>query len=207
MTAGMAAVVGAPFLNVQQGTGKCDAKADVKALRPKEPAFRRIDNSEEARKSGEVLMKNHRRGKNIVHHTLRGEGLLEEYEIYVSNDQQEMVAVCYIGKDMCGYPGAVHGGVSAALIDNTAGWHYLVLGEKKPGVTAFLNLNYRTRIKADSAVVIHCKVKKVQGRKYFIDVVMKDAAGKTLVDAEALFVQLKPSWTMWIGQKLMEWGF
>jgi uncharacterized protein (TIGR00369 family) len=181
--------------------------AAFQALRPKAPTHTRIDNSAEAKKSGDVLMKGSKRGRNVIHHTLKGEGMIEAYEIYVNESREEMVAVVQIGKDMCGYPGAVHGGVSAALIDNTAGWHYLVLAEKKPGVTAYLNLNYRSVIKAGTPVVITQRLREVKGRKYYIDITMTDEHGKVLVEAEALFVQLKPSWTRYIGDLLVQWGF
>lgn len=171
------------------------------ALRPPYP---RIDNSEKTRKAGEILMKKSSKGENLVHSTLKGPDKLESYEIYLKDDEQEMVAVAQLGKALCGWPGVIHGGASAALIDNTLGWHYLVLSNKKPGVTMYLNVQYKNMVPADSAVRITSRLRSVSGRKYFIDCTMTDKDGKVLVEAESLFLTLRPTWANWLKQKYMD---
>ena len=65
------------------------------AMRPT-TGFTRIDNSEETKKAGEVLMKKSSAGRNMMHHTLRGDGMIEAYEIYVNEAKDEMIAVVQV---------------------------------------------------------------------------------------------------------------
>ena len=83
------------------------------------------------------MMKN-----NAVHDTVRGDGLIEAYEIYRRNNHQEIVAVVKFGNRLNGHPKIVHGGITSMMFDNTYGWLFFALGIKA-AVTANLSVNFR----------------------------------------------------------------
>lgn len=79
---------------------------------------------------------------HALHDTLNGPNMVEVYDVFKKNDSDEIVCLIKFGKSLNGYPGIVHGGITALLFDNTFGWVFLAL--KAPhGVTANLNINYR----------------------------------------------------------------
>jgi len=79
---------------------------------------------------------------HALHDSLNGPNKIEVYDVFKKNDSDEIVCLIKFGKSLNGYPGIVHGGITALLFDNTFGWVFLAL--KAPhGVTANLNINYR----------------------------------------------------------------
>jgi hypothetical protein len=81
---------------------------------------------------------------NAFHGTLRGENMIEEYEVYRCDDPTDISVKCLIrfGNSLNGHPGIVHGGITAIAFDNSFGW--LFLAQKlPPSFTANLNVNYR----------------------------------------------------------------
>ena len=61
------------------------------------------------------------------------------------------------------------------------------------GMTAFLNINYRSPAKAGRTYIIRSRVDRVDGRKQFMNGKMTDATTDTLVaDATCLFVRPRP---------------
>ena len=79
---------------------------------------------------------------HALHDTLNGPNMIEVYEVYKKIDEDEIVCLVKFGKSLNGYPGIVHGGITALLFDNTFGWVFLAL-RAPHGVTANLNINYR----------------------------------------------------------------
>lgn len=54
-----------------------------------------------------------------------------------------LVARILPGKFLVGHPGIVHGGFTAAVLDNLLGTLYFLGGSKKMGFTANLTINVR----------------------------------------------------------------
>lgn len=91
---------------------------------------------------------------HALHDTLNGPGMVEVYEVFKKNDSEEIVCLIKFGKSLNGYPGIVHGGITALLFDNTFGWAFLAL--KAPhGVTANLNINYRC-VHLNTISILYC---------------------------------------------------
>ena len=77
-----------------------------------------------------------------VMNILQGENKIEAYEIYKKMDADEIYCIIKFGDSICGYPGVVHGGITALLFDQSFGW--LMLSANKPlAVTAYLNVTYK----------------------------------------------------------------
>lgn len=58
-------------------------------------------------------------------------------------DNKELVALCMIDEEMQSYPERVHGGVSAALLDETIGRAIMIECSDAWGVTVELSLKYK----------------------------------------------------------------
>ena len=78
-----------------------------------------------------------------------------------------------MGKALNGYPGVIHGGISALLFDNTFGWVFIALNAPH-GVTANLNINYKKPILADTWVILSARMDKLEGRKLYMSANMTD---------------------------------
>ncbi|KJZ79090.1 hypothetical protein HIM_01241 [Hirsutella minnesotensis 3608] len=104
-----------------------------------------------------------------------------------------MVSVAYVGEDLCGHPGLVHGGLLATLLDEGLAWCCFNALPHKLGVTAYLNVNYRKPTPAGSFLVLRAETQKVEGRKAWVkgqlELLAKPGEKPTvLAEAEALYV-------------------
>jgi acyl-CoA thioesterase FadM len=84
-----------------------------------------------------------------------------------------------------GVPGHVHGGMVAAVLDETLG--YLAVNNDIGGLTAVLTIRYRAPTPLQTDLSIEANVVRTDGRKAFVEARMK--AGDTITaEAEAVFV-------------------
>lgn len=105
-------------------------------LRPKNKNFVRIDEAILAQASEFVT--NH-----ALHANLRGDSLVETFEVYLNPTTSEIHVVAHFGCGLNGHPSVVHGGILALAFDETFGW-LLHFGLKtNQAFTANLNVNYR----------------------------------------------------------------
>ena len=79
---------------------------------------------------------------HALHDTLNGSGLVESYVVYRKQNEDEIRCIIKLGGQLNGYPGVVHGGITALLFDNSFGAAFIVLN-KPHGVTANLTVNYK----------------------------------------------------------------
>lgn len=99
-----------------------------------------------------------------------------------------------LGKEVCGYPSTVHGGLTAAIVDETLGGLYTALltsgglGLRMPGLTARLELDYKKRIAAPAVIHVSTEVESVEPRKVWMRAAVRDGDGNTYATARALFV-------------------
>ncbi|KAI1364450.1 Adenylylsulfate kinase-domain-containing protein [Xylaria arbuscula] len=107
-----------------------------------------------------------------------------------------IVAISYLGSELCGHPGIVHGGLLATMLDEGLARSCFAALPHKIGVTANLNINYRAPAKADSYVVLRATTTKVEGRKAWVEGRIETLVGEgetpvVLADATALFISPK----------------
>ena len=68
--------------------------------------------------------------------------IFQVYEIYKSRTSNELFCLIKFGGSVNGYLGVVHGGITAAVFDNSFGW--LLMACNLPvSFTANINVNYR----------------------------------------------------------------
>ena len=107
-------------------------------------------------------------GQHLFTNTLKGPQQIEEYRLFYDTHTRTTTALVRFGENMCGHPGLVHGGATAAVIDELCGSAYDMEGLGK-GFTANLNVNYRKPLPNGSEVIVHAWVHRKIGRKVFID--------------------------------------
>lgn len=106
---------------------------------------------------------------------------------------ESMVSIIYIGPELCGHPGIVHGGLLATLLDEGfAGCCFDALPHRI-GVTANLNINYRSPAPAGRFFVLRATTTKVDGRKAWVEGRLEtledgDTKPTTVVEGNGLFI-------------------
>lgn len=136
------------------------------------------------------------RSHNLTGGTLAGPGMIAVPPYYWNEkDGKSMVAIFYLGSDVSGHPGIVHGGLLATMLDEGLARCCFRAMPNKVGVTANLQLNYRKPTMAGQFLVIRAKTTKVEGRKAWAEGWIEpldmpgDEDPERLVEASALFVE------------------
>lgn len=116
--------------------------------------------------------------------------------VFSEKTGKSLVSFMYLGSDICGHPGIVHGGMLATLLDEGLARCCFPALPNKVGVTANLNIDYRAPAMADSYVVLRAETTKVEGRKAWVEgrIETLPSGGSepvVLVQAKALFVEPK----------------
>ncbi|KAI0402056.1 Thioesterase/thiol ester dehydrase-isomerase [Xylaria palmicola] len=116
--------------------------------------------------------------------------------VFEEDGGKSMVAISYLGNELCGHPGIIHGGLLATMLDEGLARCCFAALPYKVGVTASLNINYRAPAQADTYVILRATTTKVEGRKAWVEGRIETlvAEGETpvvLAEATALFVSPK----------------
>jgi acyl-coenzyme A thioesterase PaaI-like protein len=122
----------------------------------------------------------------------------------------EVITIVYFGAGLAGWPGVVHGGALATVLDESLGRCALLKFPSRMGVTANLELQYRAPAMTNNFYIIRARPVVDEGddvvgkdgirksdRKLWVHGTFETEKGKTCVDAKALFVvpkkyQLRP---------------
>ena len=128
--------------------------------------------------------------------TLIGPGRITVPPLVFLEEGKSLVSISYLGTDLCGHVGIIHGGLLATLLDEGLARCGFSALPNKIGVTANLNVNYRNPAPAGSYVVLKAETTKVDGRKVWVKgriELLGDTSepGRLLVEAEGLFVEPK----------------
>jgi 3'-phosphoadenosine 5'-phosphosulfate synthase len=109
---------------------------------------------------------------------------------------KSMVSISYLGNDLCGHPGIIHGGMLATMLDEGLARCCFAALPNKIGMTANLNINYKAPAPAGAFVVLRAETTKVEGRKAWVKGHIETLVGEgekpvVLVEATALFIEPK----------------
>lgn len=133
--------------------------------------------------------------------TLAGPRRIEFYHLFLRDGAREAIAVVRLGSALAGYPGVVHGGVLATLLDEACGRVALAQFPNRNGVTARLSVDYRRPTPAHRAgeeggiYLIRTILVEGNERKATVRGTVEDPQGNVLVEADALFV-VPRSWAL-----------
>ncbi|RFU32599.1 hypothetical protein B7463_g3739, partial [Scytalidium lignicola] len=145
------------------------------------------------------------RGPRLTTGALGGARGIGAYQRVFRNDSTgECVTVVWIGGAMSGWPGVVHGGLIATLLDEGLGRCAIALFPSKTGVTANLELNYEKPTLTNGFYVIRAKpMEGATERKAWIQGSLETIDGVVSVRSKALFVVPRKG----LGLKVHETGF
>lgn len=134
------------------------------------------------------------RRHSLTSGTLLGPGRIPVPPLAFTREGEELVSITYLGTELCGHVGMVHGGMLGTMLDEGLARCCFAALPNKIGVTANLNLNYRAPVKAGSYVVLKAKTIKVEGRKAWVEGRIEtlgqgEEPEKLLVEATGLFVE------------------
>eukprot|EP00873_Tetraselmis_striata_P045137 jgi/Tetstr1/465401/TSEL_010085.t1 len=147
---------------------------------------------------------------------LRNE-LVKDIHCFFDPEQQQFHSVVRIGSDCCGHPTIVHGGLTAAIMDEAFGglifcmkrWKMLGPG---PPFTVKLEVNYHKPLKANTMVVCSTALESEEGRKVWMTANVVDSKTKQVyASGRALFVTprltVEKPWTLlaWAKSIVMFW--
>lgn len=134
-------------------------------------------------------------------HTLTGGALLGAGKMVVppftwtEDGGRSLVGVSYVGAELCGHPGIVHGGFIATMLDEGLARCCFGALPHSIGVTANLNIDYRKPMPADSFLVLRATTIKVDGRKAWVKghiELLQDEGAKPIIFAEATAMFVSP---------------
>lgn len=161
---------------------------------------------EEVQSPGQMLRR-HPIGKLVVEQdhlfeTMIQSNQIKEFRCFYDTKKQIFYSVVALGKEVCGFPQTVHGGLTAALVDETFGglsvsiWRAGKLGFRPPAYTARLEVDYKQKIPAGSIILVSTEVEKVQDRKVWMRATVSNGKGKVYATSRALFVapRFLPDW-------------
>lgn len=116
--------------------------------------------------------------------------------IFAESGGKSLVSISYLGHELCGHPGIIHGGLLATLLDEGLARCCFAALPHKVGMTANLNINYRAPAPAGSYIVLKATTTKVEGRKAWVEGRIETLVGEgekpvVLAEATALFVSPK----------------
>jgi adenylylsulfate kinase len=137
------------------------------------------------------------RGQSLTGGTLMGANRVVVPPLAFAEDGgKSLVTISYLGRDLCGHPGIIHGGFLATMLDEGLARCCFAALPNKIGMTANLNVNYRAPAKAEQFVVLKAVTTKVEGRKAWvegrIETLVDESKGEkpvVLADATALFIE------------------
>ncbi|KAI1764040.1 Thioesterase/thiol ester dehydrase-isomerase [Hypoxylon sp. FL1150] len=137
------------------------------------------------------------RDYNLTGGTLLGENrIVVPPVIFAESGGKSLVSISYLGQELCGHPGIIHGGLLATLLDEGLARCCFAALPHKVGMTANLNINYRAPAPANSYIVLKATTTKVEGRKAWVEGRIETLVGEgekpvVLAEATALFVSPK----------------
>jgi acyl-coenzyme A thioesterase PaaI-like protein len=116
--------------------------------------------------------------------------------VWLEGDGKSLVSMLYLGGDLCGHPGYIHGGLLATLLDEGLARCCFPALPNKLGVTANLQIDYRAPVPADSFLVLRAETVKVEGRKAWVkgrlellSLAERDGKPIPVAEATALFIE------------------
>lgn len=135
------------------------------------------------------------RERNLTAGTLAGPGkIVVPPYVFSERGGKTMISLMYLGGDVCGHQGIIHGGLLATLLDEGLARCCFPALPNKVGVTANLNIDYRAPAMANQYVALRAETVKVEGRKAWVEgrietLPIDGTEPVVLVEAKALFIE------------------
>lgn len=108
-------------------------------------------------------------------------------EIFWDTENRNTVITIHPDHTWNGYPGVVHGGVIAAVLDDSMAWSVFKTSGKW-GVTAQMSLRYRKAMMTGTEYIVKGKVTSMKGKKVATESVIFDKQGNKIAESTGLFI-------------------
>lgn len=138
------------------------------------------------------------RAHNLTAGTLMGPGRVPFPPVAwldAAGDRKAYVQISYVGEELCGHPGIVHGGYLATVLDEGLARTAFAGLPNHVGMTANLNVNYKAPCMAGQYIVLRGELTKVEGRKAWVEgriETLPDGEEEPLVLATATGLYVEP---------------
>ncbi|OOO13685.1 thioesterase superfamily protein [Aspergillus oryzae] len=111
-------------------------------------------------------------------------------------EEPHFVAFCQLESDVTRYINTTHGGVLAALLDETLGlcaetYRVFIPDEQEHLPTARVEVDYHSPVPTPGIIVIKTWVKRTGGRKWFLEAHVLDHEGSMTATTKSLYIRLK----------------
>jgi acyl-coenzyme A thioesterase PaaI-like protein len=109
----------------------------------------------------------------------------------------ELHAFLAVERGVAGWPGVVHGGIVATILDEVTGLVQTINFKHKTFphhvayMTAYLNTVYLRPVPCPATLMITARIIKLEGRKLYVEGTIFNDKGESLARADALFIALK----------------
>ena len=103
-------------------------------------------------------------------------------------DGDEVVARYEPRPEDQGFPGMMHGGLVAVLLDEAMGWAMYI--DRIFAVTAKMETRYRRTATLDTALEARARLVRSAGRRLTVEGRVRTVGGLDIADAQALFVRM-----------------
>ncbi|KAK9909722.1 hypothetical protein WJX75_006596 [Coccomyxa subellipsoidea] len=126
--------------------------------------------------------------------TLLQTGLLHDMLCLYNTEQRQFHTLITLGPNVCGHPRITHGGMTAAIIDETLGGLNYVLKREGivphgPSFTVHLEVGYKAPVPASTSLICTASLLSLEGRKAWVLAEVLDRPGGMLfATGKGLFV-------------------
>ncbi|KAI4162061.1 MAG: hypothetical protein LQ342_004373 [Letrouitia transgressa] len=163
-----------------------------------------------------LLMPPPMRAHSLTAHSLFGDRRIPTAPLVFTREEEgdlELVSLVYLGADLSGHVGIVHGGMVATLMDEGLARCCFAALPNGVGVTARLEVDFKRPVRSEGWVVVKARVEEVEGRKAWVRGRLEvlgegeeeggkgspwEEKGEVLAEARGLFME--PRWAK-------VWGF
>ena len=110
-------------------------------------------------------------------------------------DSGEVTSEIVISEDYAGYPGMVHGGNVAAMLDEAAGRAATTDNPNRFAVTSRLAVRYRQPVPTNQLLKVTGRFIKKRGKVSQVYSEIRNEAGELLAEADGVFVDIAEDFT------------
>lgn len=132
----------------------------------------------------------------LLHGPLRDSLSIKSLRYFMSDDKHQVIVLCSTGENICGHQGYIHGGYSAALLDNVLGT--VAFWNLKMPATISLLIKYRKPLYPNDILLIKASKAQVdanqEGCIKLKGEIYTERHAKASVTAEAIFVDVSDKW-------------
>ncbi|KAL7419311.1 hypothetical protein Q5752_006149 [Cryptotrichosporon argae] len=129
--------------------------------------------------------------------SLRGPGKLAIPPMaFAKHDESAAIIIVHLGRALCGHDGIIHGGLISTVFDECLARNALLNIPTNIGVTASLDIKFKSPCMADQFVVVRTKLDDKSGRKVHVSATMETLDGERLAEASGLFIE--PKWAQFL---------